>query len=73
MYAFVFMAIHIDATCCFQELGLDDKGIDIGVVIDGPNNQCTDKLLKLSFSGPNTLLDSKDKFFDNQWVHPYSY
>ncbi|KAK0216196.1 ribonuclease H-like domain-containing protein [Armillaria fumosa] len=42
-----------------HELGIDDRGVDISVVIDGPNNQCTDKLLKVSFSGPNTLLGSK--------------
>ncbi len=58
----------------FQELGLDDRGIDnISVVNDGPNNQCTGKLLKLSFSGSNSLLDSKNKFFDIQRMHLYSY
>ncbi|KAK0237105.1 ribonuclease H-like domain-containing protein [Armillaria nabsnona] len=42
-----------------HELGLDDRGININVVNDGSNNQCTGKLSKLSFSGSNTLLDSK--------------
>ncbi|KAK0189527.1 ribonuclease H-like domain-containing protein [Armillaria mellea] len=42
-----------------HELGLDDRGVDISIVIDGPSKQCTDKLLKLSFLDANTLLDSK--------------
>ncbi|SJL11109.1 uncharacterized protein ARMOST_14512 [Armillaria ostoyae] len=56
-----------------HDLELGDRGIDIGVVVDGPNNQCTDKLLKLSFSGPSTLLDNKNKSWDIQRMHLYSY
>ncbi|KAK0476188.1 ribonuclease H-like domain-containing protein [Armillaria novae-zelandiae] len=59
------MSIRPDS---FQELRIDDRGVDIRIVIDRLSNQCTDNALKLSFSGPNTLLDSK-KLLENAGLY----
>ncbi|KAK0457158.1 ribonuclease H-like domain-containing protein [Desarmillaria tabescens] len=55
------------------ELGLGNGGIEIGIVPNGPDIQGADRPLKLTFSGPNTLLRSKKLLEDAgvyTLVHP---